>query len=179
MSDTIHDLRERAELIDDRAIASADEDQLRHTGFSEELAELVRTVSAPANVALFGSWGAGKSGLGRLLRQQLDGKDGIRCVIYDAFKYADFPLRRDFIAQVASSLEIESPEFHEQLYTETTGTKIKLPLGGLRSCLITPVACASGGADVAPDQGGLAWRSWGRVRSVPRASLSGRPLAFL
>jgi hypothetical protein len=126
---------EAPELIDDRAIASADQDRLRHAGFSEELAELVRNVPAPANVALFGSWGAGKSGLGRLLRKQLDGKDGIRCVVYDAFKYADFPLRRDFIAQVASSLDIDTPEFHERLYTETTSSQIKLPLGGMAKLL--------------------------------------------
>jgi hypothetical protein len=51
---------EPIELIDDRATASTDEDRLRHGGFSEELAELVRNVPAPALWIL----GAGKSGLG-------------------------------------------------------------------------------------------------------------------
>jgi KAP family P-loop domain len=117
MRDLPKRLAELPELIDDRAIATTDEDELRHAGFAEELAELVRSVAAPANVALFGSWGAGKSGLGKLLCHQLDGKDGTRCVIYDAFKYSDFPLRRDFISQVASGLEIDKPEFHDQLYS--------------------------------------------------------------
>jgi hypothetical protein len=49
----------------------------------------------------------------------------------------------------------------------------------LRSCLITPVACAGGGANVAADQGGAAWRAWSGVRSVAWPGLPGRPLAFL
>jgi hypothetical protein len=62
---------------------------------------------------------------------ELDGKDGARCVTYDAFKYADFPLRRDFIWQVASALKVTDDKFHERLYTETRSSKIKLPLGKL------------------------------------------------
>jgi hypothetical protein len=124
------------ELIDDRAITAIEQDRLRHAGFAEELAQLVRNVKAPANIALFGSWGSGKSGLGKLLCAQLDDKDGTRCVTYDAFKYADFPLRRDFIWQVASALKVEDDKFREHLYTETRSSKIKLPLGKLGSLLL-------------------------------------------
>src|SRR4029077_13906850 len=49
----------------------------------------------------------------------------------------------------------------------------------LRSCLITSVVCASGGAIVAADQGGLAWRAWGRVRTLAWPGLPGWPVAFL
>jgi hypothetical protein len=52
-------------------------------------------------------------------------------------------------------------------------------LSGFRSCLITSVGCWGGGADVASDQGGLARRSWGRVRPVAWAGLSGWPVAFV
>jgi hypothetical protein len=122
---------EAPELIDDRAISTAEEDELRHAGVAEELAYLVQTISAPANVALFGSWGAGKSGLARLLRSTLNETAKTKCVIYDAFKYADFPLRRDFISQVATALKIDDPEFHDELYSDTTSTNIKVPLGKL------------------------------------------------
>jgi hypothetical protein len=117
------------ELIDDRAIEKPDQDELRHAGFAEELAELVRVVRAPSNIALFGSWGAGKTGLGKLLCEELDGKGGVRCVIFDAFKYAEFPLRRHFISQTAASLKVKDPEFTEGLYSEVTSTNFKLPLG--------------------------------------------------
>ncbi len=124
------------ELIDDRAITRHDQDRLRHSGFARELAELVRTVTAPANIALFGSWGAGKSGLGKLLCGELDRKDGIRCVVYDAFKYADFPLRRDFISQVAHGLEIDDDAFHDGLYRETTTTNLSFNVGKLTRLIV-------------------------------------------
>lgn len=136
---------ELPELVDDRAIATAEQDRLRHVGFAEELALLVRSVHAPANIALFGSWGSGKSGLGKLLCNLLDKKHGVRCVTYDAFKYADFPLRRDFIFQVAARLEIKDAKFQERLYTETSSSKINLPLGKLgRLLTLFTLAALSG-----------------------------------
>jgi hypothetical protein len=63
---------------------------------------------------------------------------------------------------------------------EVIGIEVRQYVGeGLRSCLITSVGFAGGGADVASDQGGLARRWWGCVRSVAGADLSGGPVAFV
>ncbi len=83
------------ELIDDRSLDSADGDEFRHADLAQELTDLVCTVPAPANVALFAPWGSGKSSLGNMLRTNLQARRsaGIRFAKFDAFKYAETPLR--------------------------------------------------------------------------------------
>ncbi len=71
----------------------------------------------PTNVALWGPWGSGKSGVANLLKQRIDHRDRTRFVRFDAFKYAENPLRRNFITAVATELGISDPKFHARLYS--------------------------------------------------------------
>ncbi len=114
-----------ADLIDDRAVDTTGDDRFAHRLFASELAALVRTVRTPANVALYGPWGSGKSGLGNLLERELVGVSGTRFARFDAFKYAEDPLRRHFISQVAHYLNIRSQKFTNELYTETTRNRLR------------------------------------------------------
>src|SRR4051812_22729229 len=88
------------ELIDDRSVESLTEDRFGHADFVSELVELVTTVTPPANIALFGAWGSGKSGISNLLGEALQDRKGVRYARFDAFKYAEAPLRRNFISNV-------------------------------------------------------------------------------
>jgi KAP family P-loop domain len=118
-----------SELIDDRSIATHEEDQLRHSGVARELESLILAVEPPANIALFGSWGSGKSGLAKLVCADLDDGKAVRCVTFDAFKYAENPLRRHFISQVSrAALGKRVPEFTDDLYHDSTETRFRLPL---------------------------------------------------
>lgn len=125
-NDAVQPLAE-GELITDRHIKTADEDRLNHGPIADEVAQLVTAVAMPCNIALYGPWGAGKSGLARLIEARLTAaRTDAKFVIFDASKYAGVSLRRHFISQVASATETKGREFSEDLYQETTNTDVKL-----------------------------------------------------
>ena len=115
------------DLVDDRELAVAEDDRLAHEGIVDQLAALATTVATPANVALYGPWGSGKSGIANVLKSKIDGRDGVRFVRFDAFKYADVPLRRNFISALASELGCKQRKYHGDLYSGRTKTEIKVP----------------------------------------------------
>lgn len=118
------------ELVDDRALQSADDDLLRHDDLAAELAEVIGSVKAPASIALWGPWGSGKSGLAFLLKRALgQSRPGARFVKFDAFKFAETTLRRHFISQVAEELEVKDKEFREGLYCDENTTELEIPKG--------------------------------------------------
>jgi len=116
------------DLIRDRELVSVDDDRLAHAGIVDQLEALVTSVPTPSNIALYGPWGSGKSGIANLLKARIDGSRGRRFVRFDAFKYADVPLRRNFISAIASELKCTDAEFHGDLYTGRTNTEIKVPV---------------------------------------------------
>jgi energy-coupling factor transporter ATP-binding protein EcfA2 len=116
------------ELVDDRSLEAFDGDSFGHGDFVRELAGVVLQASAPANIALFGAWGSGKSSIANLLKKQLPPKNSeVRFVVFDASKYAEAPLRRHFISQVAHGLDIKDSDYHDGLYTgvETRDVKFR------------------------------------------------------
>lgn len=115
------------DLIDDRELAAEKDDRLAHDGIVDQLAALATTVKTPSNIALYGPWGSGKSGIANLLRTRVDGRAGVRFVRFDAFKYADVPLRRNFISAVATELKCMTPKYHGDLYSGRTKTDVKVP----------------------------------------------------
>lgn len=92
------------EQITDRAIESLEEDRFGHEDFVGRLAMIVRSTETPANIALFGRWGSGKTGIGNRLQAELRGHDGLRFVHFDAFKFARLPLLRQFLIRIAEEL---------------------------------------------------------------------------
>lgn len=121
------------ELIDDRALTEADDDRFRHADFAVELAAMVTTVKTPANIALFAPWGSGKSGLANLLRNELAREPGwgkkLRFARFDAFKYAETPLRRNFIAEMARTLGVKDDYYRGGLYESTTTNRLRFQKG--------------------------------------------------
>lgn len=115
------------DLVDDREVGQLTDDRLAHVGIVDQLAALATTVETPSNIALYGPWGSGKSGIANLLKAQIDGKDGTRFVRFDAFKYADVPLRRNFISALANELGRTDRKYHADLYSGHTTTDISVP----------------------------------------------------
>lgn len=124
------------DLIDDRALAAVTEDRLSHQHLAQELAWLVSNAKTPANIALFGPWGSGKSSLGNLLKSELDKNHKLKYVRFDAFKYAETPLRRHFLSQVARELGVSNSKFTDGLYRELTTTKFNLKWSHIRWILL-------------------------------------------
>lgn len=115
------------DLVEDRELRNSEDDRLAHEGIVGQLASLIESVPTPSNIALYGPWGSGKSGIANLLESQLQCKRDIRFVRFDAFKYADVPLRRNFISAVASSLKCNNSKYHADLYSGRTRTDISVP----------------------------------------------------
>lgn len=123
------------ELIEARELTEWDDrDKFRHQDFADQLAELAATVPTPANIALYGPWGSGKSGIGNLIERRLGQEEFISahpgCAVsyvrFDAFKYAETPLRRHFLSQVADQLlpERDAKQFREGLYQSEVTSRI-------------------------------------------------------
>jgi hypothetical protein len=118
------------ELVDDRALEAFDADYFGHADFVRELAGIIRRTRTPASIALFGAWGSGKSGIANLLEQELPKKrSDARFVVFDASKYAEAPLRRHFISQVAHGLDIKDSKYHHGLYTGEEDRNVKFRPG--------------------------------------------------
>ncbi|MER8199855.1 P-loop NTPase fold protein [Streptomyces microflavus] len=86
---------------------------------------------------MWGPWGSGKSGVANLLRGELARDRGVRFVRFDAFKYAENPLRRNFIIAVATALGIEDRKYHEDLYSGQVTARIEFGGGALLRLLWT------------------------------------------
>ncbi|MFK4804324.1 P-loop NTPase fold protein [Microbacterium sp. ZW CA_36] len=125
------------ELIDDREVARFDEDRLGHKDVVDQLVELARTVPTPSNIALYGAWGSGKSGVGRMLAAAIANERSMRFARFDAFKYAQNPLRRNFVSVVATELGQKSPKYHSDLYSGRVDTDFKVPAKKVGSLLLT------------------------------------------
>ena len=58
-------------LIADNEIGKPINDAIGHEKIAEHLADLVRDVETPTNIALYGPWGSGKTTIGLLLEEKL------------------------------------------------------------------------------------------------------------
>ncbi|MGW6793645.1 P-loop NTPase fold protein [Streptomyces chartreusis] len=113
------------DLIRDREVDSAQGDRLAHGHIADQLYDVVLSVPTPTNIAVWGPWGSGKSGVANLLKGLLDKRTDVRFVRFDAFKYAENPLRRNFIIAAATALGIKDAKFHEDLYGGRVAVKLQ------------------------------------------------------
>lgn len=125
-----------SDLLQDREVMELQDDQLAHRDIADQLEQVVTTVPTPTNIALYGPWGSGKSGIANLLASRLGHRTGIAFVRFDAFKYAENPLRRNFISAVATELGIKDMAFHEDLYTGTSSAHFSLNGKGARRLIL-------------------------------------------
>src|SRR5438132_2659902 len=115
------DQRLRPELIDDAAVQRAADDLLGHAAVAEELASLVQQVPTPSNIALFGPWGSGKTGIGHLLKAALpSARRRIKFVRFDAYKWPETPLRRRFLESISSQIDAGAAKLVRSSYQSTT-----------------------------------------------------------
>lgn len=113
------------DLVEDRAITNAAADHFGHAQFASQAAATIRAIRTPSNIAVYAPWGSGKTSLANLLEGELAG-DEVGFVYFDAFKYAEAPLRREFIRRVAKSLDVGDSKFDHGLYEERVDSGLNL-----------------------------------------------------
>ncbi len=123
------------DLIEDRAIEDSKADSFGHDDFALQTAETVQVIRTPANIAIYAPWGSGKSSLANLIQKAL-AKTNVKFVRFDAFKYAEAPLRREFIRSVAKELDIKDKKhdkYDKGLYEESQESDVNLDPASARS----------------------------------------------
>jgi len=100
-----------------------------------ELVALCEATTLPANIALFGAWGSGKSSLANLLEGEFatDRHKDVAFARFDAFKYAGASLHRHLLSQIAKAFEIKDDKYSVGLYSSTKTNKYHIPLQKLRA----------------------------------------------
>lgn len=132
----------KSDLIKDRALEVGEADLFDHNSISESIVELLRSISPPANIALYGPWGVGKSGLSNLIKARLAELDeGFKYVRFDAFKYAENPLRKHILSVMSDELlcRPNSEKFKKSLYQNESTDKIKIPAVTIFSMVMTMI----------------------------------------
>ncbi len=118
------------DLIKDSALESKDGDLFDHQSVAKTVIHVLRNAHAPANIAMYGPWGTGKSGLSNLIKADLLNLDeGFKFVRFDAFKYAENPLRKHILSVMAETLLCQgtAKKFKESLYKSESSDKIIIP----------------------------------------------------
>lgn len=129
------------ELITDRAIDKAEDDLLGHGDFVDRLLKIIGGTKTPANVALFGRWGSGKTGIAKRLEGELKRRDEFErfeFAYFDAFKLARLPLLRRFLIQIARSLGGESmaAKYRRLIYERVERVRLSRPMDELKGPLV-------------------------------------------
>lgn len=129
------------EQITDQAIKNGEEDLLGHDDFVARLLSIIRNTKTPVNVALFGRWGSGKTGIANLLEDKvgkLDDFERVEFAYFNAFRFARLPLLRRFLVQIAQSLggQEEAEEYQRRLYERVERVRLTRPLQELKGPMI-------------------------------------------
>lgn len=140
----------REDLIADRALGPDDPDDLQHLPIARRVADLIVSTDTPANIALFGPWGSGKSSFAQLLRGCLEErKPKVGMVVYDAWTFEGESLQRNFISAAATRLGLTEDadsrnwEFHGGLYASRHSARVKLSKWDLAKLLLLATGIAA------------------------------------
>lgn len=129
-------MAERLGLIPDRPAPYGD-DLLGHEEIAEELAGIALTVGLPANIALYGRWGAGKSSVANALEEIIQRNEKASWVRYDAFKWSGEAFHRHFLIQVSDQLDAAIDP--DDVYGEKSSTVLDFSLKDVGRTLATSV----------------------------------------
>lgn len=131
------ELVELPEYVTEQAIMEAEQDELGHEDYVARLLRVVETTHTPANVALFGRWGSGKTGISNRLATEVENLPGFHFVYFDAFKHARLPLLRRFLLVIARKLGGKdlTNEYRRALYENTDRVRLSVPRERLEEVL--------------------------------------------
>lgn len=115
------------DLISDQALTSGDDDRLDHAAIVRVAADMITATAPPVNIALFGSWGSGKSSFLASLRGELKKRDSsIQVARYDAWKYGGRALKLNFIESVAEQLGETAADFGTGLSADQESSRLRM-----------------------------------------------------
>jgi hypothetical protein len=121
------------ELIPDHSLEADEQDLFDHEDYVERLMQIIRHVDVghtSANIALYGSWGSGKSGIAKRLKKRLEPESRFQYAEFEAFKFGRDPLLRNFVNQLAEQLfpndRLRVKAYKRRLYESTSRPHVDL-----------------------------------------------------
>jgi hypothetical protein len=93
-------------FLSDEAVDSTDQDSFgTHSTYAKLLLEIARTAATPFSIALYSSWGTGKTSVAKMLQSLAAKEKGIAVVYLDVWKYSSDPLKRWILLETSRQLE--------------------------------------------------------------------------
>ncbi|WBQ04446.1 KAP family P-loop NTPase fold protein [Kribbella sp. CA-293567] len=114
------------DLVPDAVLTRASADALDHDPVAKVVSDLAKHVNSPANIALFGAWGSGKSSMYTMLKSHLAGDASIVVTRYDAWKFGGHSLHRNFLMDLATSLQVKPERYMANLHNGSESTRLRL-----------------------------------------------------
>lgn len=102
----------------DECLKKRDMDQFGHKEIADNIINLIKNdkYQAPYNIALIGKWGLGKSSILKMLEERLkDGKENIKVISINAWKYERESLKKLFLKNIYEEVSENKIDFMEQL----------------------------------------------------------------
>ena len=102
----------------DECLKKRDMDQFGHKEIADNIINLIKNdkYQVPYNIALIGKWGLGKSSILKMLEERLkDGKENIKVISINAWKYERESLKKLFLKNIYEEVSENKIDFMEQL----------------------------------------------------------------
>jgi hypothetical protein len=103
VADTATDIRWK--FLSDNAVLRDDQDRFGiHSAYAKVLFHIVQACDTPFSIALYSSWGTGKTSICNLIRELAESDSNVHYVYLDVWKYSDEPLKRWILLETHRSL---------------------------------------------------------------------------
>lgn len=92
-------------FLSDNALQTGDQDKFGvHSAYAEVLYHIARACDTPFSIALYSSWGTGKTSISNIVRQLAAADNETYYVYLDVWKYSEEPLKRWVLLETCRSL---------------------------------------------------------------------------
>lgn len=116
--DNLKKKKQKNYYVMDECLKKRDMDQFGHKEIADNIINLIKNdkYQAPYNIALIGKWGLGKSSILKMLEEGLkEGKENIKVISINAWKYERESLKKLFLKNIYEEVSENKIDFMEQL----------------------------------------------------------------
>lgn len=116
--DNLKKKKQKNYYVMDECLKKRDMDQFGHKEIADNIRNLIKNdkYQAPYNIALIGKWGLGKSSILKMLEEGLkEGKENIKVISINAWKYERESLKKLFLKNIYEEVSENKIDFMEQL----------------------------------------------------------------
>lgn len=121
-------------ILDNERVLDSSNDLLKTRVYAENLVQIIENTPKDKvfTIGVFGGWGTGKSSIINTARSVIEGKNGkenVKFIVYDAWKYANDSFRRMFLLKLQEELRMaQTSEMRRFYQSETVEQKPKTVL---------------------------------------------------